>query len=262
MIHPAMAATAAGAPRMTTEEGREAFLARYRHLVRYVVDRLRVSITGVFDDDDAAQAGMLGLLSAQSAYRPDAGASFETYAILRIRGAILDAVRSLDPLGRPGRDAAKAIAHAAGELASALGREATEHEIAGHLGITVERCRELRRVASLTIISLDTESDAAVGSPDGCSNSLRETVADPQAVDPLDWAARNEELTSLVGEVAMLGDRNRRVIALYYRDELTFREIARVLGVSESRACQIHRSALDGLRDRLAPPATAGTQPA
>jgi RNA polymerase sigma factor for flagellar operon FliA len=175
---------------------------------------------------------------------------------------VLDAVRSLDPLGRPGREAAKAIARAACELEPGLGRGATDAEIATHLGIAVERCAELRRASSVTVISLDGEANPGSGSDETRSDSLRDTVADPHAVDPVDRAALNEELTVLVREVAMLGDRNRRVIALYYRDELTFREIASVLGVSESRACQIHRSALQGLRERLAPQIVAATQPA
>ena len=91
-------------------EERDLVLDRYRHLVRYVVNRLSARVVGVFDDDDAMQAGMLGLLAARDAYRPERGASFETYAILRIRGAILDAVRALDPIRRQSRDAARTIA--------------------------------------------------------------------------------------------------------------------------------------------------------
>lgn len=230
--------------------GREAFLDRYRHLVRYVVHRLGVSVAGVFDDDDAMQAGMLGLLKAGDAYRADAGASFETYAILRIRGAILDAVRGLDPLGRPGRDAARTIADTVETLVAALGREPTDSEIATHLGLSLARCVALRRAAGITMVSLDALVDPSSTRTTG----LGDAIVDAQAVDPVDRVALREELTALVREVALLGDRNRRVIALYYRDELTFREIAGVLGVSESRACQIHRGALQALREGLSAP--------
>jgi RNA polymerase sigma factor FliA len=215
-------------------------IARYRHLVRYVVDRLRASVVGVFDQDDAMQAGMLGLLAARDAYRPDRGASFETYAILRIRGAILDAVRALDPMGRPSRDAARVIADASTALAAALGRDPTDDEIAD----------KQHRIGGVTVVSLEADRR---GSATASWAGLGETMADPQAVDPMERAARNDELATLVREVGRLGARNRQVIALYYRDELTFREIARVLGVSESRACQIHRGALQGLRERLLP---------
>ena len=225
-------------------------LDRYRHLVRYVVGRIRARVAGVFDDDDAMQAGMLGLMAARDAYRPDRGASFETYAILRIRGAILDAVRALDPIGRPSRDAVRAITDTRNAMTEGLGRNPTDTEVAERLGMTVQHCVELRRIGGVTVDSL--EGDATDNSR-GRSPGIEDRVADPQAIDPVDRAARKEELTKLVEEVAMLGDRKRRVIALYYRDELTFREIAGLLGVSESRACQIHRSALQGLRDRLAP---------
>ena len=133
-------------------------------------------------------------------------------------------------------------------LSATLGRDATDTEVAERLGMTVARCVELRRVGAITVVSLEGDSrEDGRERPAG----LGDTIADPQAIDPMDRAARNEELATLVREVGMLGVRNRRVIALYYRDELTFREIARVLGVSESRACQIHRSALQGLRERL-----------
>ncbi len=235
---------------------------RHCHLVRYVAQRLRVRVVGVFDDDDAMQAGMIGLLAAVEAYRPDRGASFETYAILRIRGAILDAARALDPIGRTARDAARLIASTSGALAAALGRDPTETELAERLGMTVARCVELRRIGSMTVVSLEGDGDE---NDAGRRAGLRDTIADPQAIDPTVRTARTEELSALVREVEKLGVRNRRVIALYYRDELTFREIASVLGVSESRACQIHRSALQGLRERLSsggPLVQVGASPA
>ncbi len=230
------------------DDERDLVVTRYRHLVRYVVHRLGATVVGVFDDDDAMQAGMLGLLAARDAYRPDAGASFETYAILRIRGAILDAVRALDPIGRSSRDAARAIAESSSALTMMLGRDPTDVEVAERLRMTVERCVELRRIGTVTVVSL--EADGGDHVPERGAG-LGDTVADPQAIDPMERAARNEELTTLVREVTLLGERKRQVIALYYRDELTFREIARTLGVSESRACQIHRSALHSLRARL-----------
>jgi len=227
---------------------REVVLERYRHLVRYVVHRLGAEVDGVFDHDDAMQAGMLGLLAARDSYRSDRGASFETYAMLRIRGAILDAVRALDPVGRTRRDAARAITESSGALAVSLGRDPTDIEVAERLGMTVERCVEVRRIGAVMVVSLEADRGENTGEWRAGPADL---IADPRAIDPLDRVARKDELTALVREVALLGNRKRRVIALYYRDELTFREIAGVLGVSESRACQIHRSALVGLRAGL-----------
>ena len=227
---------------------RDHLVERYRHLVRYVVDRLGVSVTGVFDHDDAMQAGMMGMVAAAGAYRPESGASFESYAILRIRGAILDAVRALDPVGRAGRDALRAISIATAELSTDLGGEPTDAQIALRMGLSPERLAAMRRAAAVTTVSLD----AAPREADADPGQVAETLADPVAIDPLEQLTRREELGSLVSEVDRLSTRNRRVIALYYRDEMTFREIASVLGVSESRACQIHRSTLLGLRERLA----------
>lgn len=232
------------------DQDRTVVLDQYRHLVRYIVHRLGARVLGVFDEDDAMQAGMLGLLAARDGYRADRGASFETYAILRIRGAILDAVRALDPIGRTGRDAARAIADGRSALSATLGRDPTDTEVAERVGMTVERCVEVRRIGAVTVVSLEGDSDDAVN---GRRTGPADSLADPQAVDPTDRIARTEELTALIREVDHLGARKRRVIALYYRDEMTFREIAGLLGVSESRACQIHRSALQGLRERLAP---------
>ena len=237
-------------PVWQASEANDLVLVKYRHLVGYVVHRLRATVGGVFDTDDAMQAGTIGLLAARDTYRPDLGATFETYAILRIRGAILDAVRALDPIGRTRREAARAIAETSSSLAATLGREPTDGEVAERLGLTVERCIEQRRLGSLTVVSLDGDTDDDMGQR---RDGLGEAIADLRAIDPMDRAAQNEELSSLVREVSSLGPRKRQVIAMYYRDELTFREIAGVLGVSESRACQIHRSALDGLRERLAP---------
>ena len=121
---------------------RDQLVARYSHLVKYVVGRLGVSVPGLFDHEDAMQAGVLGLLRAIDAYKPEAAASFESYAILRIRGSILDAVRSLDTVGRAGREAARAIQGAIRDLQHELGRSPSETEIAARLGMPVTRYRE------------------------------------------------------------------------------------------------------------------------
>jgi len=227
---------------------RDELVARYAHLVKYVVGRLGVSVPGLFDHEDAMQAGVLGLLRAIDAYRPEAAASFESYAILRIRGAILDAVRSLDTVGRAGREAARAIQGAIRELQHELGRSPTESEIAARLNMPVSRYRERLQAASVVTVSLD-EHDARDN--DDESIVLADNAADPNAVDPADEAARRDAIASLVHEIGRLGERARMVLALYYQDEMTFKEIGQVLGVTESRVCQIHTEAILALRLRL-----------
>lgn len=229
---------------------RDQLVAENAHLVKYVVGRLGVSIPGVFDHEDAMQAGVLGLLRAIDGYRADSGASFESYAFIRIRGAILDAVRSLDTVGRAGREAGRLIHRAMAELQEELGRTPREPEVAERLGVSVERYREQLQAATFVTVSLD-ETD---GHDDDDDTSIAETAPDPDAIDPLDEATHRDELVTLSSEVARLGDRERLTLALYYQDGLTFREIGQVLGVTESRVCQIHTEIVLGLRARLVDP--------
>ena len=233
---------------------RDELVARYAHLVKYVVGRLGVSVPGLFDHEDAMQAGVLGLLRAIDAYKPEAAASFESYAILRIRGAILDAVRSLDSVGRAGREAARAIQGAIRDLQHELGRSPTESEIAARLNMPVARYRERLQAASVVTISLD-DHDARDSDDD--SNMLADNAPDPNAVDPAEEVARKDSIASLVQEIGRLGERPRMVLALYYQDEMTFKEIGQVLGVTESRVCQIHTEAILVLRGRLVDPDVA-----
>jgi RNA polymerase sigma factor for flagellar operon FliA len=224
---------------------------RYAHLVKYVVGRLGVSVPGLFDHEDAMQAGALGLLRAIDAYRPDAAASFESYAILRIRGAILDAVRSLDTIGRTSRETSRAIQGAIRDLQHELGRSPSESEIAARMGLPVVKYRERLRAASVVTVSLDERETRDNDDEQGI---LAENAPDPNAVDPAEEAARRDAVASLVHEMGRLNPRSRMVLALYYQDEMTFKEIGQVLGVTESRVCQIHSESILALRSRLLDP--------
>lgn len=230
---------------------REELVAKYAHLVKYVVGRLGVSVPGLFDHEDAMQAGVVGLLRAIDAYRPESAASFESYAILRIRGSILDAVRSLDSVGRAGREAARAIQGAIRDLQHELGRSPTETEIAGRLGLAVTRYRERLQAASVVTVSLD-EHDSR--DEDDESPMLADSAPDPNAVDPAEEVARRDSIASLITEIGRLSQRSRMVLSLYYQDEMTFKEIGSVLGVTKSRVCQIHTEAILALRTRLVDP--------
>ena len=227
---------------------RDELVQKYAHLVKYVVGRLGVSVPGLFDHEDAMQAGVLGLLRAIDAYRPDAAASFESYAILRIRGSILDAVRSLDTVGRAGREAARAIQGAIRDLQHELSRSPTETEIAARLNMPLARYRERLQAASVVTISLD-EHDSRDN--DDESIVLADNAPDPNAVDPADEAERRDAIAGLIHEIGRLPQRPKMVLALYYQDEMTFKEIGQVLGVTESRVCQIHTEAILALRTRL-----------
>lgn len=232
---------------------RDELVQRYAHLVKYVVGRLGVSVAGVFDHEDAMQAGVLGLLRAIDGYRPGSEASFESYAITRIRGSILDAVRALDTVGRAGREAGREIAEAIRELTVTLGRVPIEAEIAQHMGHSVERYRGRLQAASVVTISL-SELDRH---DDSESGGLDEVTPDPTAIDPAGEAVRLDTVALLGRAIGSLPERQQLILSLYYRDELTFREIGEVLGVTESRICQIHAEAVLSLRGRMLEPEEA-----
>ncbi len=231
---------------------RDELVAKYAHLVKYVVGRLGVSVLGVFDREDAMQAGTIGLLRAIDGYRADSAASFESYAIVRIRGAILDAVRALDGVGRAGREAGRAIAKAMHDLETETGRTPDEAEVAARLGVTVDRYREQLAAASVITVSLD-EPDPR-GDDDESGPAFADSAMDHDAVDPGDEAVRRDDIVQLAREISRLPDRPKLILALYYQDELTFREIGEVLGVTESRVCQIHTEAILTLRGRMVDP--------
>ena len=228
---------------------RNELVERYAPLVKYVVGRLAVSIPAVFDHEDAMQVGALGLLRAIDGYRPEANASFESYAIVRVRGAILDAVRDLDTVGRSGRKARRAIHVAVQDLQDELVRLPRETEVAARLGIPVARYRARQGAALMVTVSLDQDEARY---EDGESVALADRVPDLTAVDPAEEAARKDVVISLVHGIDRLAERSRLVLFLHYRDDMTFKGIGVILGITESRASQIHSAAIHDLRRRLA----------
>jgi RNA polymerase sigma factor for flagellar operon FliA len=237
---------------------RDALMARYSHLTKFVVGRLRVSLQGVFDREDAMQAGTLGLLRAIDAYKPDSEASFESYAIVRIRGSILDAVRALDPVGRAGREFARSTGGTISRLHAELERVPTASEIAERLGISVNHYHARLRAASVITISLDQPDSRDDGEE---QVGIAHETADLAAIDPESEATRRDDLVRLAWEIGRLSSRQQVVLSMYYSDEMTFREIGKVLGLTESRICQIHATLLLALRTRMVDPDFAARVP-
>jgi len=193
--------------------------------------------------DDLIQAGMIGLLEASRNYDPNQGASFETYAGIRIRGAMLDEIRRSDWTPRSVHRKARMVADAMRSIENEQGRDARDVEVANALELSLQQYHKILQDASgCRVFSL--EDLQAVGElPQGRSNS--------SISGPFEGMQRDAFKRALADSIAGLPERERLVIALYYDEELNLREIGQILGVSESRVCQIHSQATLRLRSRL-----------
>ena len=227
----------------TQGEGLDETLARHAGLVKRIAYHLISRLPPSVQVDDLIQAGMIGLLEAARHYDASQGASFETYAGIRVRGAMLDEMRKNDWAPRSVHRRAREVAQAIHELENRHGRDARDSEVAEALGISLEEYhRILQDASSCRLFSLD---DVGNDEP-GLVEDLPSDVPDPQQGMQAEDFRR-----SLVQEIDSLPERERLVLALYYDDELNLKEIGAVLGVSESRISQIHSQAVLRLRARL-----------
>jgi RNA polymerase sigma factor for flagellar operon FliA len=225
-------------------EDLEDLTARYAPLVKRIAYHLIARLPRSISAEDLIQAGLIGLIEAARHYDPTQGASFETYAGIRIRGAMLDEVRRHDWSPRSVHRKARALARAIRTVEGRFGREARDEEIAATLGLTLEEYhRTLAEVSGHRILGFE---EAGVD-----EGEIADGLRDPQA-DPLGALEASERRERLAAAIAQLPERERLVLSLYYNDELNLKEIGEVLGVSESRVCQIHGQALLRLRARLA----------
>lgn len=223
---------------------REELILQYAPLVKYVMGRLAISLPSIIDYEDILSFGTIGLIEAVERFDPDKGVKFETYGISRIRGSIIDALRSLDRLPRSVRQKAKEADLAIVTLTHDLGRDPTDEEVAGALGVAVEAYRKHLIDASWVTVSLDANSSSGDDEDDGGVIA----VPDPDDQD-ISVGIEHQELIGELGQaIRELPDREQLVLSLYYKDELTMREVSKVLGISESRVCQLHARALSRLR--------------
>jgi len=221
----------------------DAMVLRHAELVKRIAYHLAGRLPASVEVSDLIQAGMLGLLEAASNYTADRGASFETYAGIRIRGAMLDALRKLDWAPRSVHRKARAAAQAVRELEAEFGREARDGEIAARMGVSLDEYHKITHdAASCRIASLDDSS--------GDEDSLLGRVEDETA-DPFADASEDGFRDALSQAIKELPERERLVMSLYYDDELNLKEIGAVLKVTESRVCQLHGQALVRLKARL-----------
>lgn len=227
---------------------RERIILKYSSFVKYVAGRMAINLPSNVDYDDLVSYGIFGLLDAIEKFDPDRNVKFKTYAKTRIRGAILDELRVLDWTPRSIRQKSKQLEKAMLELEAHLGREPTDEEICAQLGMTV---KELHRLYEDTKQSLMMSLDE--GDPEGEGNvSRKDFLEDVQLITPEKNAEKNELKRILAEEITKLSERERLVIVLYYFEQLTSKEIGKILGVSDSRISQLHTKAVLRLRGRLA----------
>ncbi len=222
----------------------------YSPLVKYVAGRMGSGLPAHVEEADLISYGLIGLISAIERFEPAREIKFETYAITRIKGAIIDELRSLDWVPRSVRARAREIERANAKLEHKLQRAPTDEELAGELGITMDELQEaLLRISNSTMVALDELW--SVSDSSGDQISLRDTLRDPDAPDPAQILDATEVKDRLADSIASLPEREKLVIALYYYENLTLREIGEVLGVTESRVSQLHTKAVLRLKSRL-----------
>ncbi len=233
-----------------SEEARRVLLEAYLPLVRQVVGRLRVKLPPHLDYEDLAGMGVLGLMDALDRFDPARGVKFETYAGMRIRGAILDELRQTSWIPRSVTDKLKLVNETCARLEQETGGAVDDRQLAAQLGIPVSQLEELWLQANfLSVVSLEEFLLAGDGE-DGIR--LGNSLADPASPDPVSRLAERELEEALARGIQQLGEKDRLVLSLYYHEGLTLKEIGRVLGVTESRVCQLHGRALGRLRQSLA----------
>jgi len=229
---------------------RERLVVAYSPLVKYVAGRTAATLPPHVEESDLISYGLGGLISAIERFDTSREIKFETYAMMRIKGAIIDELRSLDWVPRSVRARARDVERANAKLEHELHRAPTDEELAEGMGVSVAELEEtLQMISQTTLVALDelwTISDSS-----GDQVSLLDTIVDKDAPDPARALDMGDVRDQIASAIADLPEREKVVIALYYYEGLTLREIGEVLGVTESRVSQMHTKAVLRLRSRL-----------
>ena len=228
---------------------RDRLILTYAPLVKFVAGRLGSGLPAHVDEGDLTSYGLLGLMGAIERYDPDRDVKFETYAVARIKGSIIDELRAMDWVPRSVRSRARHIERTIGALEGQLGRAPTDDEIAQKLGISQDEYdQSMTDISRTSIAALDELWSTSSGDD---SVALIDTIEDTQGPEPQREFAQTEMREALGEAIASLPEREKLVVTLYYYEELTLREIGEVLGVTESRVSQLHTKAVLRLKAHL-----------
>lgn len=224
---------------------RDKLIVQYIYLTRYVISRVKMTLPSTFSLEDITSYGVEGLIDSIEKYTPDKGARFETYALMRIRGAIIDKIRSQDWIPRSTRKKIKEIKTVAETLKQKLGRAATMTEIANAMGMEKERVEALL-ADEMQITSIYEKKGTAEESVE-----LIDTIQDDNGKSPLDQLVDKDVKSELQQALKRLPERERMIMVLYYHENMTLKEIGEAIDVSESRVCQLHAQAIMKLKNIL-----------
>ena len=228
---------------------RDAFIRQYMSLVKYVAGKVSVGMPSSVEFDDLVGFGQFGLLDAINKYDPEKNVKFKTYAVTRIRGAILDELRQLDWVPRSVRQKSREIEDAIVRVESKLGRTASDEEVAEELGISVNELQQtVMKVSGTSVLSLN---DVWYSGDDSDRVSIGDSIESPSSLNPDVIVEREEVRRVIIEAINELPEKEKMVLVLYYHEDLTFKEIGKVLEVSESRISQIHTKANLRLRAKL-----------
>ena len=233
-------------------DDRNRLVVHYSPLVKYVAGRLSAGLPNSIEQADLVSYGMFGLIDAINKFEPSRGFKFETYAMSRIRGSIIDELRSIDWVPRSLRAKARSVEKAYTKLEHELLRTPTDEEVAEELGMTEEDLQNVfTQISFFGLVAL--EETVSVGADRSESVTLGDTIPDP-GIGPVGAFEVEETKQILAQALNRLPEREKIVLTLYYYESLTLGEIGGILGITESRVCQIHTKAVIQLRSKLAEP--------
>lgn len=230
-------------------DNKDAIIHEYGPMIKYVANRIALRLPPHIEVDDLISVGVLGLMDAIEKYDPGRGAKFKTYAEFRVRGAILDELRSMDWVPRSVRQKAASVDAVVQKLQARLGRPPEDDEVAGEMGISLDQFfTTLNETQSMPLLSLE---DLGIAKDSGERQSLLDCLAGKADTDPQTQIRLNELKGIIAKAIDTLPEKERLMISLYYYEELTMKEIGEVLSITESRVSQIHSKAVFRLRNKL-----------